>query len=85
MMGFRAMETDKDDSYLGFAPKELLNSVGLNFHDLFLKQVVRDKRLALYPGFIVIDRIDGVIQDLRNFFRVRNTHPDQGKDPQLCI
>ena len=41
--------------------------------------------LTLDPILVRIDRIDGISEDPRNFFRIADPHADQRKDAKLRI
>ena len=55
------------------------------FHNFFLKLLIGDKRLALDSCLIVIDGVDGIVQDLSDFIGVMDPHSNMGEDPKFRI
>ena len=56
-----------------------------DFHDPAFKFFVGDDRFVLDLGFISVDGMNRIFQDLGNFFIVVNAHADQGKNSEIGI
>ena len=63
--------------------EELLN--GPYFHNSFFKLLVGNDGFVFDPCFVSVDGIDGILKDMGDLFIFVNTHPGQGKYPQIGI
>lgn len=54
-----------------------------DFHDFLLKQVVVYQRPIFCSGLVCVDRMDRVVQKLRNAFAVVDAQANQGEDSHL--
>jgi len=54
-------------------------------HNRILKFIIGDKRFGFNTGFVIIDSINGVFQDVGYLFRIANTQPYQGTNPQVGV
>lgn len=58
---------------------------GSDHHDLILEFFIWNKGSVLDAGFVGVNSIHGVFEDLCNSFIVMNAHPDKCKDPEIGI
>lgn len=54
-----------------------------DFHNFLFKQVVVYQRPVFCSGLVCVDRMDGVVQKLRNAFAVVDAQANQGEDSHL--
>jgi hypothetical protein len=54
-------------------------------HDLLFKLLVWNDGFAFDACFVVVNSVDGIIEDLGDLFSIVNTHADEGEDAKLGI
>ena len=60
-------------------------SGGAGLHDGLFEGFGRNDRLFFDPGFIRVNRVDGIFQDGRDLVVIGDSHPHQGEYPQVRV